>query len=430
MLRSMFSGVSGLRSHQTMMDVVGNNIANVNTTGYKSSTVVFADTLSQLTKAAGAPQNDNGGTNPSQVGLGVRVNTIAQNFQQGSAQSTGKATDLMLNGDGMFVVKQGENTMYTRAGAFSLDKDGYLTTPEGAYVQGWQADNGGTINVNQPTGQLRIPADSVMPAEPTAASFVKGNLDNSADPVKDLTGTWKTPAVTTAFDSYDAQGTRTRITVSFINTGPGSTASAAEAKSAATDEWTVGYSWVDAAGATQTADGGTISFDPAANYAIDVSAAPNPVALSNGQATVVDLTSLTGLVGNGKSNLSATADGAAIGTLESFTFGADGILSGSYSNGLKRNLGQVAVATFNNYAGLQKAGGSLFNVSVNSGTPNVGIPGAAGRGTLGAGQLEMSNVDLSTEFTNLILAQRGFQANSKIITASDEILQDVINIKR
>src|SRR6185437_8280574 len=147
MLRSLFSGISGLRAHQQMMDVTGNNIANVNTAGYKSSQSIFEDTLSQMMKSAGAPQAGNGGTNPAQVGLGVRSAGISTNFSQGATQATGKTTDLMINGDGFFVVRNGAENLYTRAGSFSFDANGSLVNPDGMTVQGWNATNG-VINTN------------------------------------------------------------------------------------------------------------------------------------------------------------------------------------------------------------------------------------------------------------------------------------------
>ncbi|WP_432535484.1 flagellar hook protein FlgE [Kineococcus arenarius] len=425
MLRSMFSGVSGLRSHQTMMDVVGNNIANVNTTAYKSSSVAFADTMSQLTQAAGAPQGGVGGTNPSQVGLGVRVNAIQQNFTQGSAQSTGKSTDLMLNGDGMFVVTRAEGTFYTRAGNFTLDQAGRLVTPDGSFVQGWRPNADGVIPTSGPTEALLVPADEVMPAVASTEFDAIGNLDKSGTPIGVAGGGYKIPDVTTSFDVFDGQGARTRVTVTFENTGtvtPAATADAA--KTARSDVWNVSYSWDGG-----TATGGTVAFSATDGTYDPASAVTTPVVL-NGVSVLPNFGAMTGLVGNGVSSVSADADGSTIGSLQSFSFGTDGTLTGTYSNGLKRDLGLVAVATFNNYEGLEKVGGSMYAVTVNSGNPNVGVAGAAGRGSLGAGQLEMSNVDLSAEFTNLILAQRGFQANSRIISASDEILQDLVNLKR
>jgi flagellar hook protein FlgE len=457
MLRSMFSGVSGLRAHQTMMDVVGNNIANVNTTGYKSSSVVFADTLSQLTKAAGAPTNASGGTNPSQVGLGVRVDAISQNMTQGSAQATGKATDLMLQGDGMFAIQQGDGTFYSRNGSFTLDANGSIVTNDGGYVMGWKADPAGGINTNAQIGKLVIPSDSVMPAVATTTSTLKGNIDRTfktpttvpaADPT--LPGAAPTApdekvpgtVVTTAINSYDAQGNLAKLTVTFTNTVIHTPAAGAAAdKYAPTNDWKMVVT--DAAGnvvkSSGTKGGSTgatateqdISFDPSGAASsikqVYVAAPGSPT----GRELSIDLSALTGYVGSsGASNVNPSTDGAPIGTLTSYAFGTDGVITGNYSNGYKQTLGQIAIASFNNAAGLRKEGNSLYSVSTNSGNPVYGIAGQAGRGGLLAGSLEMSNVDLSSEFTELILAQRGFQANSKVITASDEILQDLVNLKR
>jgi len=421
MLRSMFSGVSGLRAHQTMMDVVGNNIANVNTIGYKESTVVFGDTLSQLTQSAAAPQNGVGGTNPSQVGLGVRVNAIANNFAQGSAQSTGKSTDMMIQGDGFFVVKQGEQSLYTRAGAFSLDTDGNLVTPDGGYVQGWAASTRGDVNTNAPTGQLNIPVGKIMPSLPTSVGTVGGNLnpskttDNAVPPVTTNDG-----LATTTFTTYDKLGTKGTITAQLTQ----------NPDVAQSGKWSVVFK--DSTGATITpaTGGGDLTFVDGKLTTTGANAKPT-VTLTDGTTVTVDLSSLTAYSdASGKSALTQASDGAPVGTLTAFTLNPDGTITGAFSNGMKQTLGQLAMATFNNPEGLEKAGGTLFTVTTNSGGAQIGTAQTGGRGKLLSGQLEMSNVDLSTEFTNLILAQRGFQANSKIISTSDEILQEVVNLKR
>jgi flagellar hook protein FlgE len=459
----MFSGVSGLRAHQTMMDVVGNNIANVNTAGYKSSSVVFADTLSQLTKAAGAPTDATAGTNPAQVGLGVRVDAIAMNMSQGSAQATGKATDLMLQGDGMFAIQQGDGTFYSRNGSFTLDANGSVVTNDGGYVMGWKADDDGNVNTNGQIGKLVIPADTVMPAAVTKNVELKGNIDRTfktppsapdttAAGVKDNgDGTYQIPGttVTTSYTAYDAQGIASKILLTFTNdlkytpakaATPGDPSAtptpipptAAEpAKYEPSNKWKVSavaadgtpVTLADTAGAVKT----TVSFDPSG----DALASNNMVATIDGRPMALNLGGLTSYVGTtGASSVNPVPDGAPIGTLTGFAFGTDGVITGNYSNGYKKTLGQIAIASFNNSAGLRKEGNSLYSVSTNSGQPVFGIAGSAGRGGILAGSLEMSNVDLSAEFTQLILAQRGFQANSKVITASDEILQDLVNLKR
>jgi flagellar hook protein FlgE len=285
MLRSLFSAISGLRANQTMLDVTGNNIANANTVGFKASDVVFQDTLSQMLSGAGAPTAGppaSGGTNPMQVGLGVQVGAITTDFNQGSAESTGRPTHLMISGDGFFMIKRGNNTLYTRAGAFGFDSGGNLVTPDGDIVEGYQA-TGGTIDTTQ---------------------------------------------------------------------------------------------------------------------------APQPISIPD------------------------IADENAANPLTSYNIGSDGVITGVYADGTKKPLYQIAMADFANPAGLEKVGDTAFRESTNSGTPQFGVSGTGRRGNLIAGSLEASNVDLAKEFTNLIIAQRGFQATSRVITTSDQVLEDLVNLKR
>ncbi len=395
MLRSLFSGISGLRAHQTMMDVVGNNIANVNSAGYKSSNAIFEDTLSQQLRASTAPTGTAGGVNPTQVGLGVKVATVATNFSQGSTQLTGRSTDMMIQGDGFFVVNDGSQNLYTRAGAFTLDANGHLTAPDGAIVQGWNAVNG-VINTNAtPTG-VSLPIGTQIPPTPTANVALGGNIPATA-----AVGATFTTSITT----YDKQGTAVPETFTFTKT--------------AADTWTMA-----ATGATPATT--AVSFDPATGKI----ASASPLALTiGGSAVSIDVAALTQF-GQSNSLTGLSQDGSATGTLESFTLSPDGSVIGVFSNGVKQPIAQLAIASFNNPGGLEKAGNSDFAAGPNSGLPQIGTAGTAGRGQLVGGALEMSNVDLASEFTNLIIAQRGFQANSKIITASDEILQDLVNLKR
>jgi flagellar hook protein FlgE len=279
MLRSLFSGISGLRANQTMLDVTGNNIANANTVGFKATTTVFQDTLSQVMRGATGGDAATGGTNPVQVGLGVQVAATRGNFNQGSAQTTGSTTDLMIQGDGMFVLGSGAERVYTRAGAFTWDKEGNLVAPSGKKVQGYApGDAGGTlIDVNLKALEGTLPAG-------------------------------------------------------------------------------------------------------------------------------VEMTS--------------------------YSIGSDGIVRGTFSDDVQREIATVAVANFTNVAGLERVGETAFRASANSGAAELGVAGQGSRGDLMAGTLEMSNVDLSAEFTNLILAQRGFQASSRVITTSDQVLEELVNIKR
>ena len=392
MLRSLFSGISGLRSHQTMLDVTGNNIANVNTTGFKASQVQFQDTLSQIVQGAGGAQDGVGGTNPAQVGLGVRVAGVTTSFTQGAVQSTGRSTDMMIQGDGFFVVRKGAETFYTRAGSFDFDATGQMVLPgDGALVQGWIADNKGVIDTNGPLADLQVAAGTTMPAVKSDEAYVKGNLDEAAEVGTTRTLTEKL---------YDAAGNERTLTVTLTRQAGG---------------WAVA---LDDGAATAT---DTVTFNPDGSLV-------GPATVLLGDVTV-DLSALTGYAGLDTVQ-PAGQDGQPAGTLLSFSLGADGTITGAFSNGLKQTIGRIALGTFTNPAGLEKAGGSLYRTSVNSGAAQIGTAGTGGRGSLAGSALEMSNVDLSSEFTSLIVAQRGFQANSRIITTSDEVLNELVNLKR
>jgi flagellar hook protein FlgE len=394
MLRSLFSGISGLRAHQAMLDVTGNNIANVNTVGFKSSSTQFQDTLSQVLSNAGAPQPGVGGTNPAQVGLGVRVAGITTNFAQGAAQLTNNSTDMMISGDGFFTVSKGGQEYYTRAGAFSRDATGQLVTADGALVQGWSAVNG-VIDTNAPLTDLRVTNAATMSAKATTTASFEGNLPSDA-----TAGTSLDKQITV----YDSLGNARQLDLTFTKSATG---------------WSV-------AGTDQTA--ATLPTTPLAFDA--AGALTSPLSVSIGTVPVtVDLSSITGMAGLDTVQ-SKTQDGQQAGTLQSFTLNADGTLQGAFSNGMKQIIGQIALATFNNPVGLEKAGGSMYRTTVNSGAAQVGTAGSGGRGTLVGGSLEMSNVDLSAEFTNLIVAQRGFQANARVITTSDQVLQELVDLKR
>jgi flagellar hook protein FlgE len=398
MLRSLFAGIGGLRAHQTMMDVTGNNIANVNTTGFKSSQTVFEDTLSQMLKAAGAPQNGNGGTNPAQVGLGTRMSAINTNFGQGAAQNTGRNTDLMINGDGFFVVREGAENLYSRAGAFSFDANGRLTSPDGGVVQGWTALNG-VIDTNGTPIDVVLPISTLLAPSATTSVTVGGNLP------ADTTGATAANPIVTSITTYDAQGNKVPATVSFVKNSPTS--------------WDVKLTVNGSTSSAQTIDFSDPTFP---------GKTPTPASFTYNGITV-DLSGLTSYAGNSTA-AALSQKGSDMGSLQSFTIGNDGTVVGVFSNGLKQPLARIAMATFNNAPGLEKVGGSMYRNTVNSGTPQLGSAGSGGRGLIQAGALEMSNVDLGQEFTNLIIAQRGFQANSKVISTSDELLQDLVNLKR
>jgi len=393
MLRSLFSGISGLRAHQQMMDVTGNNIANVNTTGYKASQTTFQDTLSQMVRAAGAPQAGTGGTNPAQVGLGVRLAGITSNFSQGAAQNTGRDTDLMIQGDGFFVVNNAGQQLFTRNGSFSFDANGSLVSTDGSVVQGWTANAAGAVNTNAATGPISLPLSTLLPPKATANMTIAGNLP--AD-------TTNPNPIVTSITTYDVQGNPVTTSASFTKVNP--------------NQWTVNLS-----DGVNNAGPYTLDFTNGAGPV----ATPSPVTING---ITVDLSGMTSY--SGLSTVTASSqDGSAAGTIQSFTISQDGTLTGVFSNGLKQTLAQLGIASFSNPSGLEKAGDSEYRTTANSGNAQLGTAGAAGRGVLQQGALEMSNVDLSQEFTNLVIAERGFQANSRVITTSDEILQDLVNIK-
>ena len=387
MLRSLYSGISGLRAHQTMLDVTGNNIANVNTAGFKASSTQFQDTLSQLQQGATGPQAETGGSNPAQIGLGVRVTGVTTNFSQGSSQSTGRATDMMISGDGFFVTSKGGQQLFTRAGAFSPDAANQLVSPDGGILQGWTATNG-VINAGGPVGDITLNPNTMV-AKKTDTVTLDGNLPSDA-------------ALGTKLDRvvnvYDANGAESSLTLTFTKTAAGWDAS-------------------DDGGATTA---GSLAFT---NGQLNAGA---PIAVNG---ITIDVSKVSGYATMSSLAVSGQ-NGAAVGKLESYTLGSDGSLIGSFSNGIKQVLAKIALAKFTNPGGLEKAGGSSYVATGNSGGVQLGAAGDPGIGTLTGGSLEMSNVDLSQEFTDLIVAQRGFQANARIITTSDEVLQELTQLKR
>ncbi|HEY8475916.1 MAG TPA: flagellar hook protein FlgE [Chloroflexota bacterium] len=420
MMRSLFSAISGLRNHQTFMDVVGNNISNVNTTAFKASRVTFQDIMSQTLSGASAPTETRGGTNPVQVGLGSTLASIDTIHTQGSLQSTGRLTDLAIQGDGYFVLSNGlGGQVYTRDGSFSIAVDGSLVNANGLRVLGWMADpTTGAIDTTQPLQPIVLPRDGDLIGMASTTSTFYGNLDQRLD------ATDPNPAnksVTTSITVYDSLGQSHQITVTFTKTDN------------ATNQW----SWTASTsepGVTVTGNG-TLQFDSTTGLYNDANGAAADgtiqVTLTNGAANLnldVHFSSLTQLASS--SDVQARTDGAGPGSLSTVSIGVDGQITGIYTSGARRVLGQIATATFANPAGLVKIGNNLYEVSPNAGDPDIGAPTTGSRGEVRSGFLEMSNVDLAQEFTNMILAERGFQANSRIITATDEMLQDLVNIRR
>ncbi len=398
LLRSLFSGITGLRQHQTLMDVTSNNIANVNTTGFKGSATTFEDTLSQIVRSAGTPTPGLGGLNPAQIGLGVQLGGITTNFRQGSAQSTGRTTDLMIQGDGFFVVSNGTQA-YTRAGAFNFDTNGRLVNSEGMRVQGWPGVNG-LINPDGPLDDIIVPAGTMIPPTPSTKVTMAGNITNAT-----------AAPLTLGATVYDKSGVSHSISILLSPAGTGFSVTV-----------------TDLTDASSIASAGTLAFDGTGAYD-DPNSTAASLTLDDG--TLIDFDMEGASLYGGPKSLSVTAtDGAAAGSLQQFQIDQDGTIIGVFSNQQKQSLGKLALANFTNPSGLEKVGNTAFVQTANSGLPQIGIAGSGGRGTLLGSTLEMSNVDLAQEFTNMIIAQRGFQANSRVITTSDQMLQELVDLKR
>jgi flagellar hook protein FlgE len=421
MLRSLYSGISGLHAHQQMMDVTGNNIANVNTVGFKASSVQFQDTLSQMTQAAGAPQNGGAGTNPGQVGLGTRNAGITSNFSQGSAQTTGKAGDMMIQGDGFFMTRRGNEELYSRAGSFFFDANGTLATATGEPVQGWTADENGVVNPAAKPGDIKMPLGKSISPQVTSTAEMKGNL--TADLPEGVTTAAGVPEIEIPFKAFDKLGNPVSLSAKFKRDTDPSVGDAQTWTVTLTESGKSSPSVVMANAMKFTAGKPTVD-----SLAFTGVTALNPNLSGTLDLDVKDLTMFHGLTEARVSD----SNGNAAGTLASlsYTVSDTGQIIGAFSNGQKKVLGQVALATFKNVNGLEKTGDSQWRATVNSGLAQVGQPTSAGLGQVISGALEMSNVDLAQEFTNLVVAQRGFQANSRIITTSDEMLQELVSMKR
>jgi flagellar hook protein FlgE len=421
-LRSMFSAISGLRGHQIMMDVIGNNIANVNTVGFKSGRVNFQDILSQTLHGATAPQGGLGSINPAQIGLGMTVAGIDVLQTQGNLQSTGKTTDMAIQGDAFFIESDGSQTSYTRDGAFDIALDGSLANPaSGLKVQGWQADAAGGIDITQPITNLTIPIGQRTTALATSNVTLSGNVD---------AGSAVATSVPTTMTVFDSLGISHSVKVTFAKTGA-NTWTWTAAKDAADTGITVTQIAADPAATPPVlpVNNGTLTFTSGGVFSASTGTLhfvfPDGATTTNPAINLAQMTQFSGT-----SQPTGQTDGFTSGTLVTFAVGNAGQLSGVYSNGQTQVLGQIALANFLNSAGLLRAGQNNFAATSASGAANIGTAGTGGRGTVMTGALEMSNVDLATQFTGMITAERGFQANGRVITTSDEMLQELVNLKR
>ncbi len=407
MIGSLYSGISGLKAQTSAMAVIGDNIANVNTTGFKSSRVQFANVF-----------NATLGQSKMQIGRGVTMSGMSSNWNAGTMETTNNVSDLAINGQGMFIVRNPSNNgqYYSRAGQFEFNGSNLLVNSDGLEVQGYAVDNNGNVGA---LGTITLP-NGISTPQATAEVTMGLNLDSGA-------------AVGDTYDTtisvYDSLGNSVELNFNFI-------------RSAAGWQWYV----TPSTGAATPAVGAPnqLVFDTNGTLAPASStpASANPtIALTGLQGadmsvtwTMLDLTGasdgmVTGYAGSSVKT-SQTQDGYPSGMLQGISVDADGIFTALYSNGTMSPFAQVALADFASYAGLSKQGSNLFTSSLASGQPVITVPNSAGVGAIAPSSLEMSNVDLAQEFVALITTQRAFQANSKVITTSDEVLSELINIKR
>jgi len=439
MMRSMFSGVSGLRAHQTKMDVIGNNISNVNTVAFKSGRVTFEQVFSQTLQGASAPDpvSGRGGTNPMQIGLGIGVNTIDTIMTNGNTQRTDNPTDLAIEGDGFFIVKGGNSDTFhfTRAGNFGLDKAGNLVTGGGLNVYGWQVysrqpDGTYVFDTEAEIEPINLYEDAtnknkrIIPAKATTFAVISGNLDASYAALGSAAASAGNVQFTIPMTVYDSLGNSYTINVNFWKIEAGS--------SGTLWNWAVNTG----NGVTASSASGSFEFDtqgkikPGDSVTPSITVIPPETVGTEPINIKLDFSKLT-MYAADSSAKTTSIDGYSSGTLVNFSIGSDGVITGIYSNGEQQPLGLIALAVFDNPAGLLKSGENLYTPTTNSGDFKKAVkPGTNGAGDLNPGTLEMSNVDLSYEFTEMIITQRGFQANSRIITTSDEMLQELVNLKR
>jgi flagellar hook protein FlgE len=405
--------LSGLTAASQALSVISNNLANLNTVGFKESRASFRDLFYQ---AFGT----NGANDPIQVGEGVALGSVTPTFTGGNLEGTGVPTDAAITGNGLFVTEQNGVQSFTRAGNFTVDSQGQLTTQDGQLVMGYPAVNG-VVSPSQSLAPLVINHGQLIPANPTTAIQTQTNLDASA-------------AVGTSFSTpitvFDSLGTSHVLTYAFTKT----------ASNAWSYNITLPAADTGGTGAPTVISTGNVTFNPDGTLATP--AAPVTgiaiAGLADGAANINVTWNLQDANGNSlltqSSAPSATANtfqnGYGSGTLSDFSITADGTIEGSFTNNQTLALGQIVLANFANPQGLLRLGENSFQTTLSSGAPAIGTAGSGGRGTITGGSLEQSNVDIATEFSNMIITQRGYQANARVVTTFDQLTQDTINMKQ
>jgi len=416
MIGSLFAGISGLRANSTAMTVIGDNIANVNTTAFKSNKSSFANILSQSLGGGGSATDG--------IGRGVMFWAASPSWSQGSIENTSNATDMAINGKGFFMVEDdADSVFYTRAGEFSRNKDGYLVNPDGLYLQGYPVSSiasDGTITLGS-SENINVPNESTTPPQATTTSRLNINLDARAA-VNDTYS--NTQSV------FDSLGNAIPLTLTFTKT--------------AANAWTASVSVPAGTVATPATDIGitnaNLTFDASGNLNSGSDPSITLTNLTNGAADITINWDLFDTAGATHGDLvqyadtSATnfntQDGYAAGSLRGVSVDEKGFVTGAYSNGELTLLYQIVLTDFPSYFGLSKMGNNLYAESRASGQAMPGVPLTGSLGSISPSAIEMSNVDLAQEFVKMITTQRAFQANSRVITTSDEILQELISLKR
>lgn len=415
---SLSSALSGLDTQATAMQIIGDNIANLHTPGFKSSSVQFEDVLGMSLSSV---------TGMNRTGVGAKVSSVDGNFTQGTLMSTGVDTDVAINGRGFFILEDpgSDEKFYSRSGHFSVDAEGYFVNNQGQRVQGYLYDEAG-VTLMETLADIRINRRNMVPPKETGAVEVVVNLDTRVTAgTFDLTDPGGSSQYSTAVQIYDNLGEAHSIQVYFTKTAP--------------QAWTWngvidGSDIVGGTPGTPVPYGqGTLTFDTDGKLttAMPVAFKTETLTFANGIAAAATTLDLTGSsqYGSASSIQSIVQDGYAAGNLSGITIDAEGKIVGNYTNGAVKKIAQLALADFTNLHGLQRSGAMLFLASAASGDPLFNRPGVGGLGTLSASMLEESNVDLAAEFIRMILTQRGYQANSKVISTTDEMLAQLISIK-
>lgn len=418
---TLYTGISGLQANAEAMSVTGNNISNSNTIGFKSSSTLFSDVLSASISSS---------SGESQVGRGAQIATVQTSFSQGSFQNSTSSTDLAIEGDGFFMVSEAGSSenLYTRNGSFSFDSNGYLVNSDGYRVQGKGFDSNGNLLGGDPTDIL-VDLNSQIPARQTSELTLTTNLDAGSSLVGpfDITDPDATSNYSTSTQIYDSLGNTHTATTYFTMTSP------------QTWEW---HTVVNSSELTTAAAGpealtevgsGTMTFDEDGNLLTGGSASTTAgaIAWNNGSDATqqIDMTFATTQFSSSSVVISQNQNGYAPGEVTKVSIDNSGTVTASYSNGENIDIAMLTLATFTNPTGLTKEGGSLYAATAGSGEPSVGTAGAS-QGYIYTNSLELSNVDLAQEFVDLITIQNGYSASSKVITTTDEMLQELINLKR